>query len=257
MSRTPARATSRLVFDSAVAETPNVCLLVDFSAESDVLLMTFGGMSGKLGIPFFEFFGVISKLDCPVKRAYVRDLNQAWYHLGAPGVGETIDEIAATLRGVIEEAAVRRVVTVGHSAGGYAAILFGALLGADRSIAFSPPTSLDPAIRTSIGETRSLERLRILAQSGGPDPRYEDLRDVLATRCRGEVEIHYSAHNPLDVLQAQRVADLPRVRTIEHEHTGHNVVKLMRNDGSLIRLLRSTLIETRGRFRQPVSQVPA
>jgi pimeloyl-ACP methyl ester carboxylesterase len=226
-----------------MAETPRVCLLLDFSPESDVLLIAFGGMSGKLGIPTFEFFNVLSKLDVPVKRAYVRDLRQAWYHLGAPGVGETIDEMAVTLRGVIDEAAVRGVVTIGYSAGGYAAILFGALLGADRAIAFSPPTSLDPAIRTSVGETRSLERLRALAESGGPDPRYADLRDVLSSGRRGKIEIHYSAHNPLDVIQARRVADLPRVRTIEHQHRSHNVVKLLRDDGSLARLLRKALIK--------------
>src|SRR5690349_12476934 len=129
MSRIATQATSspRCAFDRDLSEAPAGSLVVDFSTESDVLLIAFAGMRGMVGMPPFEFFNVVSTLDVPVKRAFVRDLRQAWYHLGTPGLGETIDEIAVALRGVVAAAAVRRVVTVGYSAGGYAAILFGTL----------------------------------------------------------------------------------------------------------------------------------
>jgi hypothetical protein len=244
-------------FDSA-ADNPDSSLLVDLSAESDVLLIAFGGIKGQLGMPPFEFFNVVGKLDFPVKRAFVRDLRRAWYHQGTPGLGDTIDEMKVALSGVIEEAVVRRVVTVGNSAGGYAAILFGILLGVDRAIGFSPPTSLDPDIRRSIGVKRALGRLRVLADSGGPDPRYADLRGVLRSMGHGHVDIHYAADDPLDVIQAQRVADVPRVRIYEHRGGRHELVRRLRDDGSLLRLLAAALADgslAPARYRRSASVV--
>ena len=61
----------------------------DLDGDSRTLLIAFGGMVGGFGIPFFEFSTLTGAF--PVKRLFVRDLRQAWYHLGMPGRGELAD----------------------------------------------------------------------------------------------------------------------------------------------------------------------
>ena len=69
-------------------EDPNRPLSLDMGADSGTLLIAFGGMQGQLGMPPFEFFKATGAI--PVKKLFVRDLRQAWYHRGIPGHGESI-----------------------------------------------------------------------------------------------------------------------------------------------------------------------
>jgi acetyl esterase/lipase len=76
------------------------------------------------------------------------------------------------------DAGVERTVTVGSSAGGYAALLFGHLLEVDEVLAFASQTFLDPALRDRHGENRHLWAYRPLLESGSQ----ELLRDALLPR---------------------------------------------------------------------------
>jgi hypothetical protein len=76
-------------------EDPNVPLSFDLGSDSTTLLVAFGGMAGQLGMPPFEFFKATGGI--PVKRLFVRDLHQAWYHRGIPGHGDTLVDAAASL----------------------------------------------------------------------------------------------------------------------------------------------------------------
>src|SRR5690606_24328241 len=93
--------------------------------------------------------------DLPVKKLYVRDLNNSWYHGEHPGIGAGVDALAEWIRGVIREQDVRKVVTLGCSMGGYAAILLGALIDADRVLAITQQASDDRCSRLQYGDTRS------------------------------------------------------------------------------------------------------
>ena len=55
---------------------------VDMSDASSTLLIAFGGLRGRIGMPPFEFLRLTGEI--PVKRVFVRDLRQAWYHEGLP-----------------------------------------------------------------------------------------------------------------------------------------------------------------------------
>ena len=50
-----------------------------------------------------------------VKKAFLRDLNQAWYHRGVVGIGADIPAVAAHLANVISESGATRSVLVGNS----------------------------------------------------------------------------------------------------------------------------------------------
>lgn len=71
---------------------------------------------------------------------FVRDIYLSWY---AYGISEKVPTQAALTDFLSEKAsAYDEVVTVGSSAGGYAAILFGAKIGADRIFVFGPQNDL-------------------------------------------------------------------------------------------------------------------
>src|ERR1043166_3150830 len=82
-------------------------------ADSDVLLLAFGGMDRRLGIPPFEFMRLTGRT--PVKKLFVRDPRRAWYHRGLPGYSSTLEETVEVLRQ--KTGRPERLVVTGSSAG--------------------------------------------------------------------------------------------------------------------------------------------
>ena len=115
-----------------------------FPGEILVISFAFVSWDGK---PKFDFFGRLKKLEYryprPVNRILLRDNRNAWYHRGVPGLGSDVDEVAASLKDFVRSIRPSRVVTIGQSMGGYASLMFGALIGADKSIAFGPLSFLN------------------------------------------------------------------------------------------------------------------
>lgn len=70
---------------------------------------------------------------------FVRDIYKMWCIKGINSSVNTQDKLAEMLKKIVNG---RQVTTVGSSAGGYMAILFGILLGADLIYAFSPQVNL-------------------------------------------------------------------------------------------------------------------
>lgn len=70
---------------------------------------------------------------------FVRDIYKIWCIKGINSNINSQDKLAEALKKIVHG---RRVTTVGSSAGGYMAILFGILLGADSIYAFSPQVNL-------------------------------------------------------------------------------------------------------------------
>jgi len=65
------------------AKDGGAAIAMDFSSKSDVMLIAFGGLKKGIGkITPFEFFNLTKGIE--VKKIYVRDMNQAWYHRGLP-----------------------------------------------------------------------------------------------------------------------------------------------------------------------------
>ena len=114
-------------FKSALAREAGMVSSLD--EPGNVALVLFGGRNSQMGLqPPFEFFRLTQ--DLPVKRIFLRDHEQAWYHRGVRGAGNSVDEVAERLAQLFVQAKIDKVVMVGNSMGGYAALLFGNLLGA-------------------------------------------------------------------------------------------------------------------------------
>jgi acetyl esterase/lipase len=176
----------------------------------------------------------------PGKKAFLRDPRRGWYQLGLPGVGPTAQDVRRYLDQVIAEADVERVVMAGASAGGYAALLFGARCGADHVLAFSPQTFIDPVNRAASSDDRWAPQIDHL-HAVNPSEAVYDLRDVLSSTPGTRVSVHVSNDDPLDLLHAHRIADLPNVTITEHDQGGHRLVKTLRDRGILAPLLQDAL----------------
>lgn len=68
---------------------------------------------------------------------------QAWYNLGVDTEIDDINKFIYFLKNIIKKNEYKNICFLGNSMGGYAAILFRALLNVDKVIAFSPQTFID------------------------------------------------------------------------------------------------------------------
>jgi hypothetical protein len=211
-------------------------LVADFAPDSRRLVVTFGGLAGGMaGVgppggrfrqgPMFEFARTLATV--PVKTVFVRDHASAWYHRGVVGVGADVDAVAEHLREITADA--DEVVMIGNSAGGYAALLFGALTGAEVH-AFSPQTFIDPTLRQLHGDTHW--SLFLDALGDDLDSRYADLLPLLGEG-DGPFHVYYPAAERIDALHAERLRELPQVRLHAFQYGGHGLVRALREAGWL------------------------
>jgi hypothetical protein len=211
-----------------LSKVPKFGLMLDLEPSSPTLVVAFAGLRGFLGgYPAFEFRKTLSSVD--VKSAFLRDHYAAWYHRGVVDIGPDIDSIAERLRELQGEA--DRMVMIGNSAGGYAALLFGSLLGCEAHV-FSPQTFVDREMLLAAGDHRWDPELEALLESGRFDRRYADLRPVIASSSAA-FHVYHGVLHPDDVTHAQHVHDLPNVTVHPLEDTGHRVVLALRNSGWL------------------------
>lgn len=122
--------------------------------SSNRVIVAFGG-----NIPFtgkgtvFEFNNFLSEFFSEYSRLFYVDNNRKCYHGGIQGISKDINTTVIYLKKKIEK--YEDITFIGHSSGGYAAILFGSLLNVTRIIAFIPPTILKS--KNLINEYRDLK----------------------------------------------------------------------------------------------------
>lgn len=199
---------------------PDSEMLYPMPADSETVVVSFGAKGGGHGV--FHFFKLLKPLP-GFSKLLVRDPNPHWYNDGIPGVGETVEEIAASIRLEAERLGGRRIVTLGPSMGAYAAILFGCLMEAERAIALAPQTVLDSRLRHSPPATLELQA--------------PDLAPFIERAPATAVDIVAGWDDPLDVFHAQRVADLPSVRVLALRGGVHGFVEDVHREGKLVPLI--------------------
>jgi pimeloyl-ACP methyl ester carboxylesterase len=164
-----------------------------------------------------------------------------------PGFGDTIDEVAASLKSILDEQEVERLIVIGVSAGGYAALAFGSLLEADIVLSFAPQSSLDRAWLDEFRDRRWAGAFKTLDALGGPDPRWIDLREALPRERHGGTV--YEVHHPTiyeGAPHAERLEGLPGVTVIGHALGYHNFLANLRKQGELAEIFHSAGVPVRG-----------
>lgn len=190
-------------------------------------LIAFGGMASGLSLPPREFFRSLRSET--MNLIFVKDFRQCWYQKGLLGKTEDIDGTVAYLKTVIPDT-TRELITVGASAGGYAAIRFGTALDADRVLAFSPQTLIDEETVGVFGK-HCLHELPY----GSDDL---DLGKLLEKQQgKTQIEVYYGKHNNRDRRSVERIR--PYVKEFAYETDEHLVASFLKADGTLQEILDS------------------
>lgn len=202
---------------------------------ADRLLIVFGGLAGGRVNARFEAPHLTH--GWPVDVLVVRDVHNSLYHRGIDASHNSIPRVAALLRSWIEELAPKRVVTFGASAGGYGALLFGHLLGADEVHAFSPLVRLSRAGRARMGDVRWALVLDHVRAFGALDSRYADLPELFEREPpRSALHVHYATDEELDTVNAQAMDGQAQLHP-DDGGGGHGFVRRLKEDGQLTRRL--------------------
>ena len=236
-------------------------LVSDFAFQSRgsrTLIVAFAGMAGirrtlatlkrrvGLGVRPFEFVHSLKDRECDV--LFLRDRHRAYYHSGVKGVGSNVEEVASFLNDFISTRGYDLVVTLGHSMGGYASILFASKINADVCVAISAPTFLDRENRMKYNDERYAHEKRKLCESKSESFRYLDLRSYFLSNERSENKkqcvyyLFYGDSDRLDKIHAGRMVGINQpIHIFEVMGGDHNVARTMRESGLLFRLCDSIL----------------
>jgi hypothetical protein len=216
---------------------PRSPLAYDFSYSHRPLLIAFGGIQGALGLPPFEFFNFTKSMQ--TNKLYVRDLEQSWYHSGLSPYTRNIEETIAFLRTKISESTSSKIIMVGNSMGGYAALLFGLAVNAERILAFSPQTFIDKWHRKLFWDRRWPHRIKAAQQIA---PRhYLDLKPLCKSNLKPDINIFFGETNRLDKIHAKRLSHCDNIKLHPYKEGGHSVVKVLRDNGTLSKLIHESI----------------
>lgn len=172
--------------------------------HSDTTVVIFSGMAPKNHV--YEW--TASFADFPANVVGVRDPFDRWYQVGC-------DTLAARLNGIVDQLGRRWVVCVGASAGGFAALLYGRALCADRVLAFCP--------QSACGEAK-----RALGDMRWPECCQETPSHDLTGAYPGAL-VHYAIDNDLDAMHADRI-DCARM---VWPYGGHDLPYVLKRNGVL------------------------
>jgi pimeloyl-ACP methyl ester carboxylesterase len=193
-------------------------------AESGTAIVAFSARGVKPGR--FQFVRLLDHVSDATK-LFVSDPHASWYNAGLPGVGGTPEEIAAGIKRELDRLGATRIVTFGSSMGGYAAILFGCLLGAERAVALGPQTLLDQGLRH--------------APPADLDLQVSDLTPIVRGARETEIDLVAGWDDHVDIFHVQRLASLPSVRVLALRHRRHAFAKDLFREGELVPLISELL----------------
>jgi hypothetical protein len=175
------------------------------------------GWFGGVSVDPAKFFGLTRLLEHNV--VVFQDGYQALYQRGISGEIDSFDALLAWQREFRSRLPhVRRLFCLGNSSGGYAALLAGYLLRADRVWAFAPPTRFWDLVTSAPG--LAPERRDLAIQLGADNG--VTLYDIF-----------FNETHARDRDAAARIAGCPGVRLWPQPGSGHNVVKTMIEHGTL------------------------
>ena len=184
-------------------------------------LIAFGGMASGLSMPPKEFFK--SLVHKNINIIFVKDFKQCWYQKGLLGKTSDIESSIEYIKNIIPKT-TEKLVTLGASAGGYAAIRFGIALNADRIMAFSPQTLIDE------------ETARVFSKSCLRDMIFDnidlELKKILDNHNpKINIDVYYAGHNHRDRLAVDHIKEY--IKEYSYETDTHLLAAYLKEKGLL------------------------
>lgn len=219
-------------------KNPSYVMLHDYGSTSDTLFVCFSGMGPEGMVPPFEFAGVLRNYD--VKKLFVRDTYNLIFHNGLENETKDVPETVALIRKMIEKSGASRVICIGNCQGGYAALLFGAMVGVDRIISFAPLTFLDRANCEKHNEVRWPDAFQRFYSHPSCDPQFFDLLNIEGID-KANIYVYYDVDFKADAVHSERLKSLPGVQLFSYTGGEHLMVRNLKKSGELDRILQNAL----------------
>lgn len=184
-------------------------------------------------------------------RLYLSDPTNTWYMGGADGCGTDYPSMCKFIREAIKNSKCKQVATVGESMGGYASLMAGSLIHANRVLAFSPLSFFTLKQADEIGERRWVPHMQQAAALNVPET-FTDIRncsfakDARVTLAYGtrpeESEVDVIS---IDCYHALRIKLFqPKIRLSFHKGSGHIVTRFLHDQGRLVPFIADVLGRT-------------
>ena len=161
----------------------------------------------------YEWYG--TRIKKAYKHIFIRDLYKQWY---LKGINNRIDTPEKLFEWLKAETLGYKVITLGSSAGGYAALFYGSQLHAECILAFNPQFELNTLFeRSDESKNPILYRLR-----GTEWSKYFDIAPML-NNAASDIYYFYSLRSSWDILQSQHIKDIKRIHQICFSTSHHGI----------------------------------
>lgn len=200
------------------------------------LLIIFGGFFGNIGVNIYEFKTFLTS-NFNIHLIFVKDRYQSWYTNGIYGLSNSIDETVIKLKNIIKKINYNLLITTGMSMGGYASLLFGNLLQADKIISFSPQVFIDKKTRNKYNDQRwKNEILKIQNKN-----KYKNLKNMKFSHIK-KILFIISKKDKLDVLHSKYFLKYNKNIKIKYFLKEHDsLMKYLRNNNILYKIFYSEI----------------
>jgi hypothetical protein len=199
--------------------------LSDFDSEycfyedeigSDILLIIFAYINQPLSIK--SHYHYLSGLRC--SKLFLNSGRNDWYQAGVPSVAGSFSELLDFCKRLSDEEPERRLLFLGHSMGGFAAIGAGLAVGHARVLASVPEIEL---LQPGSMSLRHMQPRK---------PTYPSLIEMLAQNRTTAIEAILGDKDPYDVAVAERLGEMPNTDVIMVP-SDHGVFWHLKEQGTL------------------------
>lgn len=160
---------------------------------------------------FFEWYH--TRIDRAYKHIFIRDVFKQWY---LAGISQKINSPEKLVEFLRNETKGFDTITIGSSAGGYAAILYGSLINAKTAIAFNPQFEIASLLKRSSEQTDPLVfRLKDTRKQ------YYDIVPFLNNRT--EVFYFFSSESQWDIEQNKHISPVSGLHKIQFKSRHHGI----------------------------------
>lgn len=204
--------------------------------NSKTLIVTFAGMGWKNSIPTFIFHNYL-KTYSNIDKLFIRDIKMRYYLTGLKNNTDNFDKTIEFIKKMTIDKGYKKIIGIGCSAGGYAAILYGNLLNFSKIIAFSPQTVLNDKKETLIGDVYNAPKTcRWLRGLYKDDNNYQKALDLMNySPFNSKIDIHYSVsgNKGIDKKHALYLNSDNKCDVYEHPGNDHMIALTLRDNGKL------------------------
>jgi hypothetical protein len=200
--------------------------------NTETVIVSFGGMGvDPNGESQYALVSTLEKEN--ISTIYLRDQTNAWYFNGVRGLSNDVTSTVSGISDLLSKIKYKKTIFFGVSAGGFAAILYGALLcQVDLIVAINPQTLLQKGV-----ECFAHGNLYKLKWCNQDDIIYRDLLNLQIPK-KTEIEIYYGKDEPVDIFHSTRMKTMDNVNLYPVDGTHGTVAPTLRDNKRLKNILK-------------------